>query len=172
MIMSNVTAFVVQNTSSEVRVHSPSAESIAIYRVFDELRNGPTDKVELTSRDDFAGQSVRRYSSMPNISVQTTSAGDSGGIDRFTVRRRRDTNDFRRVVKWPDRNGCGKLCQSKVPLLYISLVNTAIRLPPKSRSRPSVCRRMFGRPKLTCSSQAVISRIRRDAVLSGNSSVD
>ncbi|CAI6366322.1 unnamed protein product [Macrosiphum euphorbiae] len=84
MIMSNIVA--VQNTSTEVEIRSPSAESIALYRVFAELRNGPSCKIVLTSRGDFAGPTTSLYSSMPNMAVQAASAGDAGaGIDRFTV---------------------------------------------------------------------------------------
>lgn len=45
---------------------------------------------------------------------------DTGvGIYRFTVCRRLGANGFGLVVNWPDRNGRVKLCQSKVPSLYL-----------------------------------------------------
>jgi len=60
---------------------------------------------------------------MPNIAVQTTFAGDASVIGLSLAASNdspfADANGFSRVVKWPDRNCRGKLCQSnKVPLLH------------------------------------------------------
>lgn len=41
VIMSNIAALAVQNTSSEVAIRLPSVESFAMHRIFDQLRNGP-----------------------------------------------------------------------------------------------------------------------------------
>ncbi|CAI6367220.1 unnamed protein product [Macrosiphum euphorbiae] len=59
---------------------------------------------------------------MPNIGVQTTFAGDASVIGLSLAALNdspfADANSSGRVVKWPDRNCRGKLCQSKVPLLH------------------------------------------------------
>lgn len=80
--MSNLAA--VRNSrsqKSEFEIRSPSAESIAMRRVFAELKNGPSCKIVLKSRGVFAGPATRRYSSMPNIPVQATPPA----VDAFDI---------------------------------------------------------------------------------------
>jgi len=72
MIMSNIAAFAVQNTSSsEVEMHSQAAESMALHRVVDELKYDLTCKIVLASGSDFLTPATKWYSSVSNITVQT-----------------------------------------------------------------------------------------------------
>lgn len=142
MIMTNIAALAVQNTSSEVAIRLPSVESIAIHRVFDQLRNGPARNrvgkswwirgtgdqaiqfnAENRGADGFAGDDI----GSPSAACRCRSRG----VDRLTFYRRLDPNGFGHS---PSRSSTETVAANRAGQKFryhnISLDHTAALLTP------------------------------------------
>jgi len=99
-------------TTSKVEIRSLPSRSIAMHRVFAELRNDLNCKIV----GDFTGPTTRRYSSMPNVgAVQAASTGDALdiGLPLLPPRCRSRYIDRFTICWWLDANGYGQVAWPK-----------------------------------------------------------
>jgi len=95
-------------------------------------------KIVLASRGDFTGPSIWR--SMPNIAGDASLIGSSLAASMMQELVSIDSpsagNGFGRVVKWPDRNGSGKLYTSPKFRRYISSLQADVQQSSSDLAEP------------------------------------